>query len=96
MELLKCFFENNGKEKNRHKKIAILARIKLNSIEEIIPKALISHEKFTLVINEEQNCFRFQESIRAKDDQLSDFEWDRLIEHGKMIQQKEVKTETQG
>ena len=48
-----------GKKKNKHKKIAILARSKLNSIEEIIPKLLIdfdsSHEKFILVINEEQN-----------------------------------------
>ena len=47
-----------GKKKT-HKKIAILARSKLNSIEEIIPKLLIdfdsSHEKFILVINEEQN-----------------------------------------
>ena len=58
MELLKYFSESNGEEK-KHKKIAILARSKLNSIEEIIPKVLIdfdsSHEKFILVINEEQN-----------------------------------------
>ena len=47
-----------GKKKT-NKKIAILARSKLNSIEEIIPKLLIdfdsSHEKFIFVINEEQN-----------------------------------------
>ena len=87
-----------GKKKT-HKKIAILARSKLNSIEEIIPKLLIdfdsSHEKFILVINEEQNWFRFLESIRAKSDQLSDIEWDRLIEHGKRIRQKEIKTKIQ-
>ena len=99
MELLKYFSESNGEEKNKHKKIAILARSKLNSIEEIIPKLLIdfdsSHEKFILVINEEQNWFRFLESIRAKSDQLSDIEWDRLIEHGKRIWQKEIKTKIQ-
>lgn len=43
----------------------------------------ISHEEFMLVINEEQNHFRPKESIRLKDDQLRDFECDRLKEHCK-------------
>ena len=65
----------------------------MNSIEKIISKALIdpdlSHEEFILVINKEQNYFRLKESIRAKDDQLSDIERDRLIEHGKRVGQNE-------
>ena len=32
------------------------------------------------MINEEQNYFRLKESIRAKDDQLSDIERIRIIE----------------
>ena len=41
------------------------------------------------MINEEQNYFRLKESIRAKGDQLSDIERDRLIEHGKRVGQNE-------
>ena len=48
-----------------------------------------NHEELTLMINEEQKYFRLKESIRAKDDQLSDNERDRLIEHGKKIGQNE-------
>ena len=62
----------------------------MKSVEEIISKALtdsdISHEEFVLVTNKEQNYFRLKESIGAKDDQLSDIERDRLIEHGKWIE----------
>ena len=35
------------------------------------------------MINEEQNYFRLKENIRAKDDQLSNIERDRLIKHSK-------------
>ena len=70
-----------------------MARSKLNSIEKVISKALadssINYDKFTIVINEDQNCFRSKESIRAKDDQFDDIEWDRLIEHSKRIVQNE-------
>ena len=71
-------FENNGKEKNR--KIALLVRSKLNSKQTILSKALInsdvSHEEFTLVINEEPNYLRLKESIKTKDSQLDDPEGD--------------------
>ena len=49
------------RKKSKHRKIALLARSKLNNIEKIISIALIdpdiSHGEFTLVINEEQNFF---------------------------------------
>ena len=57
----------------------------MDSVEKIIFNALINsdinHEKFTLVVNEEENYPRPKESIRTKDSQLDDIERDRLIEH---------------
>ena len=45
------FPKRTGKKK-KHRKIASLARSKLNSIEKIISKASnISHEEFALMIN---------------------------------------------
>ena len=55
----------------------------------VIADSNTSHENFILVINEEQNYFRLKESIRSKDNQLSNIEWNRLIEHGKSIGQNE-------
>ena len=46
------------------------------------------------MIHEEQNYFRLEEN-RTKDDQLSDFERDRLIEHGKRIGQNARKLKTE-
>ena len=61
----------------------------MNSIEKMISKALIdsdiSHEKFTLMINEEQYCLRLKESIRTKDSPLGAIERDRLTERGERI-----------
>ena len=45
----------------------------------------ISHEEFTLVINEEPNYHRLKEGIRIKDSQLDDIKKERLIELGKRI-----------
>ena len=48
-----------GKENNKQRKITLLTKTKLNSIEKKISKALIdsdiSHNEFTLVINEKKN-----------------------------------------
>ena len=64
-----------------------MALSKLNTIEKIMSKALMdsdmSHEEFTLVINEKQNFLRLKESIKRKDSQLGDIKRDRLIQHGK-------------
>ena len=65
----------------------------LKTVSKITSKGLrgcnINNEEFTLVINEQQNRFRLKGSIRAKEDQLSGIEQDRLIEHGKSIEQNE-------
>ena len=54
--------------KKRHKKIVMLARSKLNSIESKISKALmdneISHEDFETIINEEKKNRELKESMR--------------------------------
>ena len=64
-----------------------MALSKLNTIEKIMSKALMdsdmSHEEFTLVINEKQNFLRLKESIKRKGSQLGDIKRDRLIQHGK-------------
>ena len=56
----------------------------MNSIENIIPKALIeseiSHEEFTTIINEAKNYFDLQESIRIMKSQRSDKKRIKLIE----------------
>ena len=56
MEYLKCFW-NNKMEGNKHRKICLLVRIKLNSLENKIFKALIepyiSHVETALVTYEE-------------------------------------------
>ena len=41
----------------------------------------MSHDKFTVEINEKQNCFKLRESTRAKDNQLSYVIRDRLIDY---------------
>ena len=65
-----------------------MARNKLNSTANLRSKLLtdsdISYEEFTLIINKEQNCFRPKGIIRAKEDQPSDNERDRLMGHRKV------------
>ena len=65
----------------------MLARSKLNSIENKIPKALIdneiSHEDFMTIVNEEKKYREFKESIRMMNSQRSDAEKVSLIEEGK-------------
>ena len=41
------------------------------------------------MINKEQNDFRLKESIKGKDEQVSDIERDRLIGNGKKTGQNE-------
>ena len=56
---VKNFSKTIRNKKKKHNKIVMLARIKLNSIESKISKALvdneISHEDFETIINEEKN-----------------------------------------
>ena len=63
------FLKTMEKKENKHRKIASLTISKLNSIEKMF-KALtdsdLSHDKFTLVVDDEQNYFKQKESIRVK------------------------------
>lgn len=60
-----------------HRKKALIYKALINSN--------VSHEEFTLLTHEEQSYFRLKGSIREKDDQVSDIEQDRLIEHEKRV-----------
>ena len=57
--IVKLLLETKEKGKNKHRRIILLAKSKLNSIEKIISKALIesdvSNDEFILVISGEQN-----------------------------------------
>ena len=64
----------------------MLARSKLNSIENKISKALmdneISHEEFETIINEEKKYQESKESIRMMNSHRGDAEKLNLIEEG--------------
>ena len=65
-------------KKERHNKIVMLARSKLNKIKTKISEVLInneiSHEYFTTNIAEEKNFWELKESIRMTKTQRSDTE----------------------
>ena len=67
----------------------MLARSKLNSIENKISKALtdneISHEDFETIINEEKKYRELRGSIRTMNSHRSNAEKVNLIEEGKNI-----------
>ena len=62
--------------KKKHMKFAMLATIKLNSVENFMFKALIdfeiSHEEYTTIINEEEKHRRLKEEIRMMRSQRID------------------------
>ena len=72
----------------------MLARSKLNSIENKISEALIKneikHEEFETVIDEEKKYTELKESITMMNSQRSDTEKNSLIEKGKKIGINEV------
>ena len=67
----------------------MLAKSKLNSIENTISKALtdneISHENSTTIIKDERNYPELKENIRMMKSQGSNNERNKLIEAGKRI-----------
>ena len=67
-DFLKNLLKTARNKKKKHNKIAILARIKLNSIEirtsETLINNEINHENFRTIINEERNYRELKESIR--------------------------------
>ena len=86
---VKRFLKTIRNKKKKHNKIVMLARSKLNSIENKISKALmdneISHEDFETIINEEKKYRELKESIRMMNSHRSDAEKVNLIEEGKKI-----------
>ena len=62
--------------KEKHNKIVMVTRSKLNSIESKISKALINNEigpeNFITIINEERKCRELKESIKIMNRQTSD------------------------
>ena len=82
--IVKKLLKTTRNKKEKHDKIVILARSKLNSIESKISKALvdneISHEDFETIINEEKKYRELKESIRMMNSQRSDTEKINLIE----------------
>ena len=91
---VKKFLKTTRNKKKKHNKIVMLARSKLNSIENKISKALmdneISHEDFETIINEEKKYRELKESIRMMNSQRSDVEKISLIEEVKKIGINEV------
>ena len=81
------------RNKKKHK-IVLLARSKLNSIENKISEALInneiSHEHFMTIINEKKKYRELKESIRTMNSQIGDAEKISLIEEGKKMGISEV------
>ena len=81
-------------KKEKHNKIVILAKNKLNSTESKISEALvnneISHEDFMITINKEKKYRELKESIRMMPSQRIDVEKVSLIEEGKKIGINEV------
>ena len=78
------FLKIMGKNKNKHRKVTLFGRSKLNSIEKIISKALlysnISHEELPLV-----NYLRLKKNIMTKDNQLGDIEMNISIKYDKRV-----------
>ena len=81
-------------KKKKHNKIVMLARSKLNSIENKISEALInneiSHEDFMIILNEQTKYQELKESIRMINSQRSDVEKISLMEEDKKISINEV------
>ena len=86
---VKKFLKTIRNKKKKHNKIVMLARSKLNSIENKISKALtdneISYEDFQTIINEEKRYRELKESIRMVSIHRGDAEKVDLIEEGKKI-----------
>ena len=91
---IKKFLKTTRDKKKEHNKIVMLARGKLNSIENKISEAMmnneISHEDFDTITNEEKKYRELKKSIRMMNSQRSDPKKVSLIEKGKKIGINEV------
>ena len=70
--IIKKLLKETRKKKKKHSKIMMLAKSKLNSIESLMPQALIdldiSYEEFKTIVNEKEKYDQMKESIRNKKD----------------------------
>ena len=84
---IKKFLETIRNNQEKHNKIVMLAKSKLNSIENKISKALIdneiSHEGFETIINKEKIYRELKESIRMMNSHRNDVQKVDLIEESK-------------
>ena len=95
MRLWNCskFNKNNG-TKEKKKQNCFIRKIKPNSIEDKISKALahieISHEDFVLIDIEAESESKPKESIRMMESQRSGIRRDKLIQGGKIMGMDEM------
>ena len=86
---VKRFLKTIRNKKKKQNKIVMLARSKLNSIENKISQTLtdnkISHEDLETIISEEKKYWELKESITMMNSHRSDAEKINLIEEGKKI-----------
>ena len=79
---LKQQFKNNEETKKKHDKIILIAQSYLNSIGNIISKALtdneFGHEEFKTIMNKEDKYCNLKENIRMIKSQRSNEERDKL------------------
>ena len=91
---IKKFLETIRNNQEKHNKIVMLAKSKLNSIENKISKALIdneiSHEGFEIIINKEKIYRELKESIRMMNSHRNDVQKVDLIEESKKKGDNEV------
>ena len=84
---VKKVLKTTKNKRKKHNQNVMLARIKLNSIKSKIFEGLInneiSHEDFTIIVNEEIKYQELKESIRMMNSQKRDIEKVSLIEDGK-------------
>ena len=80
------------KKKKKRNKIVKLAKSKLDSIETLIPQALIvldiSHEEFETIVNKKEKYEQMKESIRNTKNK------DELSENSKDIRKSSKNTQT--
>ena len=80
--IIKKLLKATQNKKKKDNKIVMLARNKLNSIENTICKVLIdnglSHEDFTTIINEKRNYYELKQIIRMMKSQRSNIERHKL------------------
>ena len=84
--MLKKLFKTMRKKKN-HNKIVVLARSRLNTIENVISQALIdneiNYEEFTIITNEVKYYRKLKKRFKMMKSQRRDVERDKLTEDGK-------------